>query len=103
MQQPENCGDPGIFDYSLTIAEDLNAHYFGKGNRTTITLSQRDVPGMTRSVIPLLARHGIQALSVGVNGATSPPAVPKVLFDFEGSSLMGTTHSSLLRNPADVG
>lgn len=80
MQQPENCGDPGIFDYSLTIAEDLNAHYFGKGNRTTITLSQRDVPGMTRSVIPLLARHGIQALSVGVNGATSPPAVPKVLF-----------------------
>ena len=33
---------------------------------------------MTRSVIPLLARRGIRAISVGVNGASAPPAVPRV-------------------------
>ena len=94
--QPENCGDPGIFEYGLSIAADLNAKYFGADNRTTITLSQRDVPGMTRSVIPLLVKHGVQvrmsglrctcgrlrscaqAISVGVNPSTAPPAVPKV-------------------------
>jgi len=33
--------------------------------------------GMTRSVIPLLNSVGIRALSVGVNGASLPPDVPR--------------------------
>lgn len=35
----------------------------------------RDVPGMTRSVIPLLNKVGVRAITVGVNGGSSPPAV----------------------------
>ena len=31
-------------------------------------MSQRDVPGMTRSVIPLLLASGVTAITVGVNG-----------------------------------
>ena len=30
---------------------------------------------MTRSVLPLLAKEGVQAISVGVNGASKPPNV----------------------------
>jgi hypothetical protein len=45
-------------------------------NKTRATvLSQRDVPGTTRSVIPRLRANGVQAISFGVNGFSSPPAV----------------------------
>lgn len=37
---------------------------------------QRDVPGLTRAAIPILARQGVRALTVGVNGVSAPPAVP---------------------------
>lgn len=37
---------------------------------------QRDVPGLTRAAVPILARAGVKALSVGVNGASAPPDVP---------------------------
>eukprot|EP01111_Echinosteliopsis_oligospora_P018725 TRINITY_DN8746_c0_g1_i1.p1 TRINITY_DN8746_c0_g1~~TRINITY_DN8746_c0_g1_i1.p1 ORF type:complete len:564 (-),score=154.55 TRINITY_DN8746_c0_g1_i1:70-1761(-) len=46
--------------------------------RKKITISQRDVPGITRSAIPIWVNAGVQAVSVGVNGASAPPAVPKV-------------------------
>ncbi len=39
--------------------------FFNKGR--TITMSLRDVPGLTRSVIPHLVKHGIKALTIGVN------------------------------------
>lgn len=38
---------------------------------------QRDVPGLTRAVIPVLAAKGIKAVSVGVNPGSAPPAVPQ--------------------------
>jgi hypothetical protein len=41
------------------------------------TVSQRDVPGMTRGAIPVLLQNGIRAVSVGVNGASTPPKVPR--------------------------
>lgn len=41
-----------------------------------VTMSQRDVPGTTRSLIPLLLSEGVVALSVGVNGASAAPDVP---------------------------
>eukprot|EP00756_Hemistasia_phaeocysticola_P056269 Hpha_TRINITY_DN3234_c0_g1::TRINITY_DN3234_c0_g1_i1::g.186050::m.186050 len=41
-------------------------------------LSQRDVPGLPRSVIPLLRRHNVTTVTVGVNGASMYPRVPKV-------------------------
>ena len=42
------------------------------------TLSQRDVPGMTRAVVPLLARRGVKALSVGENQQCAPVNVPPI-------------------------
>ena len=41
-------------------------------------LMQRDVPGMTRAAVPVLAAAGVKALSSGVNGFSAPPGVPKV-------------------------
>jgi hypothetical protein len=40
-------------------------------------LPQRDVPGLTRGVLPVMASHGVRALTVGVNGFSAPPGVPK--------------------------
>ena len=42
------------------------------------TMSQRDVPGTTRGVIPVLAAAGVGAFSIGVNGASTPPFTPRV-------------------------
>jgi hypothetical protein len=39
-------------------------------------LSLRDVPGTTRSLIPLLVRNNITALTVGVNNGSPDPAMP---------------------------
>ena len=33
-----------------------------------LTISQRDVPGTTKAIIPLLVKHGIRAFSIGANG-----------------------------------
>jgi hypothetical protein len=33
--------------------------------------------GMTRGVVPLLVSHNVQAISVGVNAYSCPPAVPR--------------------------
>ena len=42
------------------------------------TLSQRDVPGLTRAAIPLLLANGVNTISVGVNGGSAYPRVPKL-------------------------
>ena len=42
------------------------------------TLSQRDVPGLPRSAIPLLKANGVDMVSVGVNGASMYPRVPRI-------------------------
>ena len=42
-----------------------------------LVLLQRDVPGMTRNAIPILTKEGVQAITIGVNGGSAPPGVPK--------------------------
>lgn len=39
--------------------------------------AQRDVPGFTRNAIPILTAEGIKAVTIGVNGGSAPPGVPK--------------------------
>ncbi|RUS69229.1 hypothetical protein EGW08_023008 [Elysia chlorotica] len=63
-----------LFEYGLSLAEQLDAR-FGI-NRTHATMSQRDIPGMTKALLPLLMKHKVKAISVGVNPGTAPPAVP---------------------------
>ena len=41
-------------------------------------ISQRDVPGMTRSLIPIFKRSGINAISIGANSRAAPADVPKI-------------------------
>jgi hypothetical protein len=41
------------------------------------TLSQRDVPGTTRAALAPLLAAGVRAISIGVNGASTPPFVPR--------------------------
>ena len=41
-----------------------------------MTLSLRDVPGLTRSALPLLAVSGVRALSLGLNSGAPPAEVP---------------------------
>ncbi|XP_025113231.1 uncharacterized protein LOC112575523 isoform X2 [Pomacea canaliculata] len=72
--QFENFMDPVMLDLSLNISTNLDRE-FGI-NRTTPVVSQRDVPGMTKAVIPIMKKHNISAITVGVNPMTSPPAVP---------------------------
>ena len=66
---------PALFDaaLNLTFAED---RHFGHPPRRT--LSQRDVPGLTRAAIPLLVRRGVTAVSVGENSQVAPSAVPPI-------------------------
>jgi hypothetical protein len=58
---------------SLMVSAD---DHFGHARRRT--LSQRDVPGVTRAVVPLLARRGVQALSIGENQQCAPVNVPPI-------------------------
>ena len=66
---------PELFDAALNLTFELD-DYFGHPRRKTI--SQRDVPGMTRAAIPLLAKRGVRAVSVGENAQVAPSAVPPI-------------------------
>jgi hypothetical protein len=50
---------------ALQLTHDLDKK-LGVAPKTV--MSQRDVPGTTRSLIPILRSNGVTALSVGVNG-----------------------------------
>ena len=56
------------------------------------TVSQRDVPGTTREVIPVFAAQGVTSMSIGVNGASTPPFVPRAFIwkDLESGISMPT-------------
>ncbi|CAH1791040.1 unnamed protein product [Owenia fusiformis] len=67
-----------LLEFSLFIGMDLDKKFGIK--RDLRVLSQRDVPGLTNAVIPTLKKWGVEAVSVGVNPFTSPPAVPAPVF-----------------------
>ena len=52
----------------------MDRRLYGDKKNTT-TMSVRDVIYVTRSVIPYLAERGITGLTIGSNGADSPPQV----------------------------
>lgn len=67
--------DADLLDFSVKMSHSLDKKY---GLSPGMTMSQRDVPGTTRSIIPTLVNNGVQAVSVGVNPSSMPPAVPPV-------------------------
>eukprot|EP00054_Salpingoeca_dolichothecata_P017102 m.101784 g.101784 ORF g.101784 m.101784 type:complete len:854 (-) comp22306_c0_seq1:77-2638(-) len=72
--QPENM-DANLFEGAIALAADLDKLF---GLPLKQTLSQRDVPGMTRGVVPLLVKNNASAISIGVNGGSCPSLVPKL-------------------------
>lgn len=66
--------DAGLIAAGFALTHGLDDAF---GLPRKAVLSQRDVPGTTRSALPLLAAAGVRALSVGVNGASTPPDVPR--------------------------
>jgi uncharacterized protein DUF5054 len=69
--------DTSLYKYGLSMSQDLAKFH---GGTATLTASNRDVPGMTLGVIPLLRQAGVQALSIGVDSGVVSPAVPPVFW-----------------------
>lgn len=67
--------DPSLIEAGLALTWSLDTRY---GLAKKQTLSQRDVPGMTRALVPLLSKAGVTAISIGANDGSTPPSVPKV-------------------------
>ena len=65
--------DASMVRFALQLSHDLDDRY---GVVRKMVFSQRDVPGTTRTILPLLNDAGVRAVSFGVNGASAPLAVP---------------------------
>lgn len=65
--------DEASLDYALSIVDELDEI---TGVKTTAA-KMTDVPGHTISLVPILAKHGIKMLHIGVNGASAMPNVPE--------------------------
>ena len=65
--------DYDTFDYGLSIVDEIDAIR----GRKTVSAKMTDVPGHTKGIVPLLAKHGIKLLHIGVNGVSAVPEVPE--------------------------
>jgi hypothetical protein len=62
-----------ILAAGINISHTLDDIY-GLPHKTTLSL--RDVPGMTRSVVPLLRQMNVTGITVGMNGGVCAPFIP---------------------------
>jgi hypothetical protein len=66
--------EPSLYAFGVEMTQTLDK---ALGRTPSSVVSLRDVPGMTRAVVPLLHQAGVKAITVGVNAACSPAAVNK--------------------------
>eukprot|EP00656_Telonema_subtile_P000960 TRINITY_DN10457_c0_g1_i2.p1 TRINITY_DN10457_c0_g1~~TRINITY_DN10457_c0_g1_i2.p1 ORF type:complete len:711 (+),score=130.56 TRINITY_DN10457_c0_g1_i2:283-2415(+) len=66
-------GDASMLKYGVDLTQQLAKRF---GVATPTVLSTRDVPGMPRAALHLLAEAGVTALSEGMNGRMVPVNVP---------------------------
>ena len=64
--------DVDSLQYGLSIVNELDK----LRGRKTVAAKMTDVPGHTKGLVTLLARHGIKLLHIGVNGASALVDVP---------------------------
>ena len=64
--------DKNLFNYGLSLSRRMDEAY----GVHTIAAKMTDVPGHTRSIVPLLQAAGIEFLHIGVNPASTAPDVP---------------------------
>lgn len=65
--------DEDTFDFGLSIVDEIDEIR----GRKTVAAKMTDVPGHTKAIVPLLKKHGIKLLHIGVNGASAVPEVPE--------------------------
>lgn len=66
--------DADLFEFGLSLSKNLDRTY----GKKTIAAKMTDVPGHTIAIVPMLAKHGIQYLHLGVNMVSKNPKVPKI-------------------------
>jgi hypothetical protein len=71
--QYENAFNAEMVAVQFQLAADL-ADELGVPRPRTVSL--RDVPGTTRALVPLMVKHNITAISIGVNGGSPAPDMP---------------------------
>lgn len=81
--------DYDTFDYGLSIVDELDKIR----GRKTIAAKMTDVPGHTKGIVKLLAKHGIKLLHIGVNGASAIPEVPECFLWKNGDSEVVVVYS----------
>ena len=75
--------DASLLKEGLASVRRLDARFRSPAAaKQKIVVSQRDVPGLTRGAVPLLAAAGVKAYSVGCNAQITPPAVPGTIFNW---------------------
>lgn len=65
--------DPSLLTFGINHTHALDDFF---GIKRKITFPDRDVPGVTRALIPLLRSNGIEAINESPNGAMYPTNVP---------------------------
>ena len=66
---------PDLLHFAVELARDLAVRTKRPGPLPN-TVSQRDVPGTTRAIIPVLHAAGVTAVSIGTNFGSSPLVLP---------------------------
>lgn len=64
--------DEDSLDFGLSVVDALDT----LRGRKTVAAKMTDVPGHTKGIVPMLAKHGIKLLHIGVNGASALVDVP---------------------------
>lgn len=65
--------DADTFDFGLSIVDEIDEIR----GRKTVAAKMTDVPGHTKAIVPILSKHGIKLLHIGVNGVSAVPDVPE--------------------------
>ncbi len=75
--QPELMDAVSFETLGLKCSADLAERYGSDGAPNV--LSQRDVTGLTRGAVPVLARNNVFGISIGANDGSPPPIVPSTV------------------------
>jgi hypothetical protein len=93
--QPEAMS-PGLFEGSMQMVRVLCRRYNMSDDECGTVMSGRDVPGLTRGILPLLKKHGVKGINVGTNGCVEPS------FPWDGENIQSMKPFVWRDNASDV-
>jgi len=93
---------PDLFKFGVEMTQALSKK---TGAPIPTVLSQRDVPGVTRAMIPTFLEAGLNGISIGSNVRVNPPIVPPI-FRWRNSGRQpkesNLTHETRLANDEEI-